>query len=98
MSKIKGRQQLASLSLGYCVQEHWEKKEGERKRAALCPVPLRAGGRENVSEASLSSAVSAEVLQDRKEAMDCFKSSLNMFHYLPVNEQWQELTNKSARK
>lgn len=54
--------------------------------------------RENVSEASLSSAVSAEVLQDRKGAMDCFKSNLNMFHYLPVNEQSQELTNKSARK
>lgn len=61
-------------------------------------MPLRAGRRENVSEASLSSAVSAEVLQDRKGAMDCFKSSLNKFHYLAVNEQWQELTNKSAGK
>lgn len=96
MSKIKGRQQLASLSLGTAFRNTGKKRR--KKRAALCPVPLRAGGRENVSEASLSSAVSAEVLQDRKGAMDCFKSSLNMFHYLPVNKKWQELTNKSARK
>lgn len=97
MSKIKGRQQLASLSLGTAFRNTGKKRRG-KKRAALCPVPLRARGRENVSEASLSSAVSAEVLQDRKGAMDCFKSSLNKFHYLAVNEQWQELTNKSARK
>lgn len=97
MSKIKGRQQLASLSLGTAFR-NTGKKRTEKKRAALCPVPLRAGRRENVSEASLSSAVSAEVLQDRKGAMDCFKSSLNKFHYLAVNEQWQELTNKSAGK